>query len=145
MIESLIFLFITVSVSALIGFSNAMITTWLDAAMDFGKIFGNLRFKIVGKFAKKADKESIFLELAGRAKEEPSFSDRLNGMDQVYWQIAKYQPNVQKFICKPCMSTNLLLLSAIPYGILLFEFYLIKEILFILFFAFAFNQYFINK
>ena len=128
-----------------IGFVNAMMSNWLDSALDYGKIFGDIRFKIVERYAIKADKSQTFKELTDAVKLKPSFSDRLNDMNTVYWQIAKFEKGVQRFICKTCMATNLLLLSFIPYGYILLDFDFHRSLLFIFMLSFSFNEYYINK
>jgi hypothetical protein len=128
-----------------IGFSNAMLTRWLDSALDYGKVFGIVRFKIVRGHAEKVNLKENFDELAKTAMLSPSFSDRLNNMNEVYWQIAKFAPGVQKFICKPCMSVWVFIPVAFVAGIGLLANDLHANMIYIYILAFAFNEYYIQK
>jgi hypothetical protein len=128
-----------------IGFSNAMMTRWLDTALDFGKVFGNTRYLIVRRYAEKSGILTNFDELVRTAMLQPNFSDRLNGMNDVYWQVAKFAPEIQKFICRPCMSVWVFLITAIPYGFAMLESGLCFLMLPIYIVAFSCNEWYINK
>jgi hypothetical protein len=128
-----------------IGFTNAMLTRWLDSALDYGKVFGKFRYDLVRRYAEAAGIVIQFDEMAKTAMLQPVFSDRLNGLNEVYWQVAKFAPGVQKFICRPCMSVWIFLATIIPYGFAMLDNGLCFLMLPIYIVAFSCNEWYINK
>lgn len=141
-LDFLLFVFI----AALSGFMSAQIAIALDFAMDYGHYFDWVRIYKVRKSAKLTEQlETFETEFEKRSKVQ-DFSDRINAMDQLYWQIAMRSKDLTLWLCHKCMSHRINALITIvfiasysflyEFNIALLGFYLI---------SFSFNQIFINK
>lgn len=84
---------------AVLVYLSVMSTRFLDGAMDYGHIFGNVRCSIFKMAARPEEKERF-----GTLPNGLTFSERITFYDSIYWDVAKYRPMLTLLICRGCMS-----------------------------------------
>lgn len=97
----------------IIGAISYGVVLFLDNAMDYGHIFGEIRAALVKRcddihsFREDPNGGKIPITFRERFKEirlEPDFHERLQMMDNLYWQAAAIRGWKALLLCKRCMS-----------------------------------------
>lgn len=92
----------------LCGFFVAWFSKKIDTYLNYGEIFGEVRFFIVKKFVKKLglndSKFSQILDIKSYAGKDSAFNERQKEMSKAYWEIAFFSKWLTPFICVKCMS-----------------------------------------
>lgn len=89
-----------------------LLTSWLDNALDFGHIFGRIRYLKAVKYAKDlsgSEGHRIRADL-GSLNDNSKFSnfpERLDAANTIYWTIAMSKRAFMPWVCVFCMSGRL--------------------------------------
>lgn len=100
---------------AVAGIAAGAAALLLDAWMDYGHIFGRLRWGAAIRAVKKAGDDTLLQELEGIRTGETRgimFGDRLNRASDLYWTLATQAPGFTAWVCVICMSGRLSLIAA---------------------------------
>ncbi len=132
-------------IALITGFSSSQIARALDFAMDFGHYLDWLRLSMVKKAAIKTGRLKDFESDFEKRLKIIDFGERIDAMDQLYWNVANAYKPLVLWLCFVCISHRInFLLSAVFIGCywfllgfnpLLIGFYII---------SFSINQYFIK-
>jgi hypothetical protein len=95
----------------LIGAACYGLSVFLDGTMDYGHMFGKVRFNLLYKSASTKDKRALLL-----AKKETDFAERLQMIDNIYWNIATYKPYLILFLCRKCVATWIAIIAGLLMG-----------------------------
>jgi len=100
MFTGLLLIAIVIAGLLAVGAVAGVLSQWLDDVMDFGMVFGGVRFY----FAKKAANEAQ-LKVLEAASRHVDFSNRLRTVNDIYWLIATTTKWFTVFMCTKCFST----------------------------------------
>lgn len=105
MIAALVFL----AICAGLGFLTACTARFLDNLMDYGHIFGHVRYN---RAIRHASGRADLIQALKAVQVIQDFRARLNEADDVYWHVAAHSKWFTPWVCVVCMATRIAMLSA---------------------------------
>lgn len=105
-INTFLFVVAFVGCSALFGFCTKQLALFLDSTLDYGKIFGLVRFKIVRSYAKRNGMIKEFDKESEGLLKNGNLETLLQGHNNLYWKVAEKDHSLQKWICVKCFSVR---------------------------------------
>lgn len=102
----------------ILSFTVASLSKLLDCCLDYGHIFGEIRFRKAQKSAKEQGMDELLKEMEDA--KSLSFHQRVEKMDLLYWQIAKDDKVFLKWVCPFCITTRMSLVANLVFSAFLF-------------------------